>query len=431
MEAAPAKTAVTRRRGTLLTKTRVIVAATVALLAIGGAAAFAAYGGCAWFTARTAQAPPEAPVTGDVPFRVVEVVGGLESPWAIAFLPDGRILVTERPGRLRLIEDGKLRDEPVAGVPEVAYRGQGGLLDIALHPRFAENRWLYLSYSASEGRESFARVTRFVWNDDRGLTDPTVILDRGPVSRDPAHYGTRIAFDRAGKLYVTLGERHEQPKAQDLGTLHGTTLRLNDDGTVPDDNPFVDREGARPEIYSYGHRNAQGMALHPTLGVLYQTEHGPTGYDAPPGGDEINRLVAGGNYGWPVIHHRMERDGMISPMAEYTPANAPSGCTFVTGDAFPQWRNNFFFATLVGQGLYRLVFDDAGERVVGQEILLHRQYGRLRDVRCAPDGTLYVLTSNTDAYGRERGQRTDRLLRLVPEVTEAPAEPDDEAEADD
>jgi aldose sugar dehydrogenase len=383
-------------------------------LAIGVVAAWphhaASYDLTAWLRSRLTPAdiPFLEPSSGS--FRVEIVAEGLESPWAVVPAPDGRVFITERPGRLRMVQNGVLSAKPVAGVPTVAYQGQGGLLDMTLHPDYRTNRLVYLSYTVDTDQGLMTRVARWVETAE-GLQNMQVVFAGFPGSDKPKHFGSRIRFGLDRKLYITLGERGEGKRAQDLMDLNGKTLRLNDDGTVPADNPFVGRKDARPEIFSYGNRNAQGMAMQPATGLVFQTEHGPSWNDAPGGGDEVNLIVAGGNYGWPLVHHRDTREGFVAPLAEYTPAIAPAGCMFYTGDAFPTWRGDFFFANLVGKMLVRLKLD--GPKVVGQEHLLKNALGRLRDVAQGMDGSVYVITSDTDAYGPGR-PGGDRLLRLVP-----------------
>jgi aldose sugar dehydrogenase len=370
-----------------------------------------AYNMIGWFKARIA--PAQIPFLNNEgeSFRVETVAIGLESPWAVVTSPDGRLFITERPGRLRVVQDGKLDLQPVPGVPQVYYEGQGGLLDMTFHPEFVHNRWVYLVYSVKTENGSMTRVSRFTLTPE-GLTDMQVIFPGFPGGDKPKHFGSRIRFGLDGKLYITLGERGEGDRAQNLMDLNGKTLRLNDDGTIPIDNPFVDSRHSRQEVFSYGNRNSQGMAIQPETGAIFQTEHGPSWNDAPGGGDEINLIVAGGNYGWPLVHHRKTMNGMISPLLEYTPAIAPAGAMFYTGDAFSAWKGNFFFATLVGRMLVRVKLE--GQKPVGQQFMLKDEYGRLRDVAQGPDGFIYVITSDTDDYGPGRPEG-DRLIRLVPD----------------
>jgi len=342
-------------------------------------------------------------------FHVEIIVEGLESPWAVVPLGENKFLITERPGRLKILKNGKL-SPPLSGVPKVSYEGQGGLMDVVPHPDFSVNHWIYLSYSLEEKGVYNVYVVRYTLSKDR-LTGRKVIFKTDDGNDDGNHFGSRLAFDKNNRLYITLGERHDSKKAQSLNHYNGKVLRLNDDGSIPADNPFTGKEGTKAEIFSYGHRNPQGIDIHPENGMIVSSEHGPSGYDAPEGGDEVNIIRAGHNYGWPVIHHKKEKAGMESPSLEFTPAIAPSGATFYSGDKFPEWKNNFFFATLRGKALYRVKFNK--EKIEEVEEMLKEQYGRLRDVTMGLDGYLYILTSDTDAYGpgRERG---DRLLRLSP-----------------
>lgn len=341
-------------------------------------------------------------------FRVETVAANLEAPWAIAFAPDGRIFITERAGRVRVVENGKLRSEPVATIQDVEPTGESGLMDLMLHPQFASNRYLYLAY-AYRGDGQRVRVVRF--RETAGaLAEPQVIIENIPAAR--FHAGTRVRFGPDGKLYVTTGDATERQLAQRLDSLAGKTLRLNDDGSVPLDNPFVGQPNVRPEIWSYGHRNAQGIAWQPGTDAQFQTEHGPSGFDGPGGGDEINIVERGRNYGWPVIHHNQTKEGMVTPLLEYTPAVAPASAMFYRGAAFPQFRGNFFFGALKGESLIRVTLD--GRRVTHQERLLQGQYGRIREVVEGPDGALYFSTSNRDGRGAPAGD-DDRILRLVPD----------------
>jgi glucose/arabinose dehydrogenase len=378
--------------------------------AAGWPSAASPYDIAAWLRSRLAPADIPFLESTSGAFRVEIVAEGLESPWAVVPTPDGRLFITERPGRLRVVQNGALSAAPVAGVPAVAYQGQGGLLDMTLHPDYRVNRWVYLSYTVDSEQGLMTRVAR--WTETaEGLKDMQVVFAGVPGSDKPKHFGGRIRFGLDRKLYLTLGERGEGGRAQDLMDLNGKTLRLIDDGSIPTDNPLGGRKDARPEIFSYGNRNSQGMAVQPETGLIFQTEHGPSWNDAPGGGDEINLIVAGGNYGWPLVHHRATREGCIAPLTEYTPAIAPAGCMFYSGEAFPAWRGNFFFTNLVGKTLVRLKLD--GPNVVGQEHLIKNVFGRLRDVAQGIDGSVYVITSDTDAYGPGRPSG-DRLLRLAP-----------------
>lgn len=341
-------------------------------------------------------------------FRVTAVARGLDHPWSIAFLPDGGILITERAGRLRLFRNGALSPKPVAGVPAVVDSGQGGLFDVTLHPEFARNGLLYLSYAARGDGGVHTRVTRFRF--DRGalaLTEAKPIFNAMPTASGGRHFGGRMVFDRAGYIYITVGERGDMARAQRLDDHSGSVIRLRDDGSVPPDNPFVGRGGARPEIYSYGHRNPQGMALHPRTGAVWTHEHGARG------GDEINIIRPGRNYGWPVITHGIDYDGspigvgksapgMEQPLYFWVPSIAPSGMAFYTGGKFPRWRNSLFVGALAGQALVRLELDH--DKVVREERLLEDMVGRVRDVRDGPDGYLYFTTDDGEGM----------LLRLEP-----------------
>ncbi|MCA1615472.1 MAG: PQQ-dependent sugar dehydrogenase [Acidobacteria bacterium] len=347
-----------------------------------------------------------------VRFRVETVVGGLEVPWSIVFAPDGRMIFTERPGRVRVYEGGRLRPEPLAVIREAVANEESGLMGLALHPRFGENKFLYLAYAyRGGGRDQLVRVVRFR-ESGGALAEPKTIVEGIPAAK--YHAGTRLAFGPDAKLYVTTGDATDRNLAQRLDSLAGKTLRLNDDGTVPPDNPFAGRAGARPEIYTLGHRNAQGLDFQPSTGLMFQTEHGPSGFDGPGGGDEVNVVERGKNYGWPTVHHRETREGLEPPLLEYTPAVAPASGTFYRGagaNNFPQLRGNFFFGNLRGECIIRVVLD--GRRVAGQEKLFEKQYGRIRDVAEGPDGALYFSTSNRDGRGRPAAD-DDRILRLVP-----------------
>jgi len=324
---------------------------------------------------------------------------GLEHPWSLAFLPDGRALVTERPGRLRYVAPDGTVSAPISGLPQVDARGQGGLLDVVLDPDFAQNNLIYLSYAERGEGGNGTAVARGRLAANR-LEDVEVIFRQLPKKKSSKHFGSRLAFDREGHLYVTLGERSSFPEeAQDLGGLLGKVVRINRDGSVPPDNPFVGRKDVRPEIWSYGHRNPQGAALRPEDGSLWVIEHGARG------GDEINRPQAGKNYGWPVISYGRHysglkigegtaKSGMEQPIFYWDPSIAPSGALFYTGDAFPQWQGNLFVGALKSQLLVRLRLD--GDVVRQQEKYLDDLGLRIRDVRQGPDGAIFVLTDEDD-----------------------------------
>lgn len=348
-------------------------------------------------------------------YRVVTVVEGLEHAWSIAFLPGGDMLVTERAGRLRIVRNDTLLPDSVPGVPAVLAQGQGGLLDVVPHPDFATNRLIYLSFSkpVGDGERATTAVVRGRFENDR-LTDVEEIFQAD--TRGAGHYGSRLAFDRDGFLFITVGDRQAPPRgdleshpAQDLSNHHGKVVRLHDDGRVPADNPFVDSAGARPEIWTYGHRNPQGLAFHPETGDLWANEHGPQG------GDELNLIQKGRNYGWPVIgygvnygsgsalHESTRREGMEQPVHYWVPSIATSGLLIYTGDRFPVWRGNIFVGGLAGEQLARLTMD--GRRVAGEETLV-RGMGRIRDVRQGPDGLIYLAI---DDEGRKPS-----IVRLEP-----------------
>src|SRR6266852_3501128 len=336
----------------------------------------------------------EASAQSQSSFKVETVVGGLQVPWSIVWAPDGRMIFTERVGRVRVFENGKLRAEPLFTVPDVEPSGESGLMSVALHPQFASNHWLYLSY-AYKGDGQRVRVVRYR-ESAAGLVDRTVIVEDIPAAQ--FHAGCRLRFGPDGKLYITTGDATERELAQRLDSLAGKTLRLNDDGTVPADNPFVGQANARPEIWTYGNRNGQGIDFQPGSNLCFETEHGPSGFDGPGGGDEVNILEKGKNYGWPLIHHTETRAGLESPLLEYTPACAPASGMFYRGSAFPQFKGNFFFGCLRGERIIRVTLD--GRRVVSQENLVEGKYGRIRDIAEGPDGLIYFSTSNRDGRGR-------------------------------
>jgi len=344
--------------------------------------------------------------TGEL--KVDTVVGGLANPWALAFLPDGRMLVTERPGRLRIATREGTLSPPIAGVPRAWASGQGGLLDVIVDRNFAQNRTIYLCFAEQADGGGLTALARARLQNDSQLDDVKVILrQQGPLSSGN-HFGCRIVQTPDGNLFLTMGD-HFGPRdqAQNLENHLGKIVRIRPDGTVPNDNPFVGRAGARPEIWSYGHRNSQGAALNPATSQLWMHEHGPRG------GDEVNVIDKGKNYGWPVIgygvdysgakiHESASRPGMEQPVKYWVPSIAPSGMAFYRGDLFPQWRGNLLVGALVGRGLYRLTLD--GNKVTGEERLLQGLRERIRDVRVGPDGAIYLVTDNS----------AGRVLRVTP-----------------
>jgi aldose sugar dehydrogenase len=366
--------------------------------------------GCQDAPAQGAQRSPHPGFTEGV-VRVDTVASGLEHPWALEQLPDGRWLITERPGRLRVVgSDGRL-SPPLNGVPRVASQGQGGLLDVALDPGFAQNRTIYLSYAEPGEGGSGTAVARARLTES-GLEDVRVIYRQVPKVSSSGHFGSRIVFGGDGTMFVTQGDRQAsryRGQAQDLSSGIGKIVRLNRDGSVPRDNPFAERQGARPEIWSYGHRNIQAAALHPETGELWTVEHGARG------GDELNQPRAGRNYGWPVITYGRDytglsigegthREGMEQPVYYWDPVIAPSGMIFYTGDAFPGWNGSLLVGGLASQSLVRLVLQAGEPRVLREERYLGRLNARIRDVKQGADGLIYLITDSG----------VGRLLRLSP-----------------
>jgi glucose/arabinose dehydrogenase len=340
-------------------------------------------------------------------YQIETVTDGLSWPWSLSFLPDGRLLVTERGGRLRIIEDGRLLDEAVEGLPDVYARSQGGLFEALPHPDFASNGLIYLSYAQGTPEANTTRVAR-ARLDGRTLFDLEVLFTAEPRKNTPVHYGGRMAWLPDRTLVIGLGDGFDFREAAQRRDNHlGSLVRIRDDGSVPDDNPFVGDDDALPEIWSYGHRNVQGLAWDAERAVLWQHEHGPRG------GDEINRIEPGGNYGWPIatrgidysgamISPYTERPGMIDPLLVWTPSIAPAGLAVYRGDAFVDWNGDLLLSALAARHLRRIELD--GARVVEQHLLLDELGERLRDVRVGPDGLVYVLTDAADG----------RLLRLSP-----------------
>lgn len=350
-------------------------------------------------------------------YRVVTVAEGLEHPWSMAFLPNGDMLVTERPGRLRIVRNGRLLPDAVQGLPEVRAGGQGGLMEVMPHPDFASNRLLYITYSKprAEDNQRTTAVARGRFENDR-VVDMQDIFVADAWTGAGQHFGSKLAFDGNGYLFITVGDRGASPMqnvrqhpSQSTANHQGTVVRLHEDGRVPQDNPFVGRQGARPEIWSYGHRNPQGLVIHPQTGDIWSTEHGPQG------GDELNLIRPGLNYGWPVVGHGVQyggatihegqrEAGMEDPVHYWTPSIAASGLIVYTGDAFPQWRGNILAGGLAMETIRRVVLD--GQRVVSEEPIFEGQ-GRVRDIRQGPDGFIYIAIDH-------RGGQPTAVVRLEP-----------------
>ncbi len=340
-------------------------------------------------------------------YQIETVAEGLAFPWNAAFLDDGIVLVTELDGQLRAIRDGELDPTPITGVPEVYRASQGGLFDVVPHPGFANNQLLYLSYAAGDPGANATRVARAKF-DGKALSDLEVIYEVTPLKDTPVHYGGRIAFAPDGQLFLTTGDGFNyREEAQILSNTLGSIVRLNDDGSVPTDNPFAEEEGVKPEIYSYGHRSPQGLVIT-SDGTVYMNEHGPQG------GDEINLIEAGKNYGWPVIGYGIdysgarispftEMEGMEQPLKYWVPSIAPASLDLYTGTLFPAWTGDFFVAGLVPGDVRRIDLEDGA--IVGEEILFAELESRIRGVQMAPDGSLYILT---DGEG-------GKVLRVTPQ----------------
>ena len=332
-------------------------------------------------------------------FRVVRLVSNLSHPWAVAWLPDGSKLITERSGRLQHVDGDQIAE--ISGLPQIHAQRQGGLLDIALHPDYEENGWIYFTFSAPADGQTATALARARFADGE-LTDVEELYRQAPAYGAGRHYGSRIVFPGDGTVLFTIGDRGQRSPSQDTQDATGSTIRLNDDGSIPDDNPFIGNDDFLPEIYTYGHRNAQGMAIHPETGVVWQHEHGPKG------GDELNIIRGGNNYGWPDATYGTqygtgraigiephEDPAITNPIVHWSPTSiAPSGLAIYTADRFPGWQGNLFVGALAQEHIRRVVLD--GEEVTHQEELLRGELGRVRDVRVGPDGYLYLLTDESN-----------------------------------
>ncbi|MEX0906470.1 MAG: PQQ-dependent sugar dehydrogenase [Balneolaceae bacterium] len=342
----------------------------------------------------------EVHISEEIDFQVQTVVEGLEVPWGMAFLPDGSVLISERDGDLRIVRDGELQESPIDGVPEVWANGQGGLLDVTLHPEYEDNGWIYISYSKPGDGGAHTAIIRGKLNDNN-LTDIEELFAGEPPTDRGQHFGSRIVFDPDGYMYFSIGDRGQMDLAQDINSSNGKVYRLHDDGSIPNDNPFVGQDG-KDEAFNYGHRNPQGMAVHPETGAVWTHEHGPRG------GDEINIEQPGANYGWPVISYGInydgsvltdetEREGMEQPVHYWDPSIAPSGMAFISGDTYPAWEGNIMVGALSFQLLSRVVLD--GDEFVQEERLLEG-IGRIRDVELAPDGYIYFSNESDGTIHR-------------------------------
>jgi glucose/arabinose dehydrogenase len=346
--------------------------------------------------------------------RVVTIADGLESPWSLVFLPGADILVTERPGRLRIIRGGKLQEEPIAGVPKAQQGTHGGLLHVALHPNFATDNWIYLTYSKAGERGITTAVSRARW-DGKQLLDATDVFVADAWTTGSLNVGGRVVFDKAGMMYVSIGDRGPatEPLAQDLSNHNGKIVRLHDDGRIPADNPFVGRAGTKPEIWSYGHRNPQGMTVHPDTGEIWASEHGPMG------GDEVNIIKRGANYGWPVVSYGRKysgeiiseqpfREGMEPPRFFWVPSIGISEILFYTGERFSMWKGNLFVTGMSGRMIQRVRIGGRGQNE--RELMLNAMRQEIRDIRQGPDGLIYLVTRQDT----ERTPKSGMVLRIEP-----------------
>lgn len=344
--------------------------------------------------------------TESVPIVIEEVARDLYVPWSIVFTSQERMLITERSGAIRVIENGKLRQTPLKTFPQISARSEEGLMGMTLDPDYETNKYLYVAYAYPQKNGLAVRVVRFT-DEGSDLTGEKIIIDAIPAAQN--HAGTRLRFGPDKKLYITTGDASDRAIAQDMGSLGGKILRVNADGTIPADNPYSDSP-----IWSYGHRNSQGLDWHPVTKELYATEHGPSLFDGPAGGDEVNRIEEGANYGWPLVSHENTYEGTEAPLVLYTPAVAPASGMFYSSDVIPQFTNSFFFGGLRGQGLFRVVFDEKNPDVVlVNEKLEEISVGRIRDVATGPDGYIYFSTSNRDGRGNAAAG-DDKIYRIIP-----------------
>ena len=346
---------------------------------------------------------PITPMDTDVEYTVEEFVNGLEVPWSIVWTSGARMLVSERPGRIRVVENGKLLEKPLHTFPEVVSQAEEGLMSLAVHPQYAQNKYVYAVYAYNTERGLWDTVVRFK-DDGDSISDITTIINGIPAAQ--YHAGSRLAFGPDGKLYITTGDATVREIAQDLDNLGGKILRVNDDGTIPADNPFPNSP-----VWSYGHRNPQGIAWD-SNGNMFETEHGPSGFDGPGGGDEVNQIHKGLNYGWPLVSHGKSAEGVADPFLVFTPAEAPASAMVYSGKLFPQFKDTIFFGSLRGENLMHVAWDPDPRSIKFERLFLN-EYGRIRDVAEGPDGSIYFSTSNRDGRGSPAAS-DDRIFRIVP-----------------
>ncbi len=338
-------------------------------------------------------------------YKIEVFAENLTVPWSIAWTDNNRMLVNERTGKIRIIQNGKLQDAPLLEVKEVSVGSEEGLMGLAVDPNYAENKYIYISYAYGKGDNLSIKVVRYKDNGN-SVSDELILIDKLPGAKN--HAGCRLRFGPDGKLYITTGDATDREIAQDLKNMGGKILRLNSDGSIPSDNPWQNSP-----VWSYGHRNPQGIDFYPGTSILWETEHGPSGFDGPGGGDEVNVIVKGSNFGWPIVSHEGHKDGMIDPVLVYTPAEAPASGMFYKSGVISQFKNNFFFGCLRGRGIIRVIVDEKDPtKVVSQSKMSDVDYGRIREIAEGPDGAIYFSTSNKDGRGNP-GQTDDRIMRIV------------------
>lgn len=338
-------------------------------------------------------------------YTIEPFVENLEVPWSIVFTSPTRILVNERPGRLRVIENGKLLEKPLREFPETSNNSEEGLMGLCLDPDYDVNKNIYLSYAYEKDGDLLVRVVRFKDNGT-SLSEDKTIFDGIPAEK--FHAGCRLRFGPDKKLYITTGDAGERQLAQDVNKLHGKILRINGDGTIPSDNPFPNSP-----VWSYGHRNPQGIDWYPGTSIMWETEHGPSGFDGPGGGDEVNVIERGKNYGWPIVSHTDNKEGLVSPVLVYTPAEAPASGMFYKSDKLPEFKNNFLFGCLKGNGIMKVVVDPNDHTKQASFEKIATTYGRIRDITEGPDGYIYFSTSNKDGRGSPK-DGDDKIYRIIP-----------------